>query len=828
MSERIFIVSLMRTSGDTGVQAHVNSFYNFLVAHGVPVERVTPYDRGMWIWYPLYALRYVIQLCHRPTSVRWYRYVRLLALMFRLRKLLGSQTPAVLYAQCPVSADACLRARRAASHRVTMVAHFNISQADEWVGQGYLQSGDRAWRTIRNQEIAVLPKLDAIVFVSAFMRDLVLQRIPAIDKARCRVIPNFVRAPQSPSTQPYRAEGKITLVSVGTLEPRKNQGYLLDIMAIARREIPGLTLTLIGDGPDRQLLEQRAHALELDTCVNFMGKVSGAADMLPQFDGYIHASQIENLPISIIEAMAAGLPIFACPVGGIPELFTDGQEGHFLPLDNALAAAQILSNALKSKDHFEKLGREAQARFQTDFDQRVVAQDLLDFLLSDASHEPGAACNIQVHTSGFPKGVEQSGPKLFWLLRRTSLLTQTLHSGTSFLLMAGMARLAPSYAFALAAAFFLLVTLISSLNIYVLSAAWLRAEGPEAMRRLEGFTLFLTLTLGLIFALFWVGYRGWAFGPAALQEVLLVGVAAFSYLFFFARRRQLLLDGQFGVATLADGLRSVLVIVGAVATMWGGWQFDFSQFLWIFVLAHLLGVVPVLTRGSINKAPSSEGLGWWQRLQRSLSPLQAITHADWLSVGSGLANVMFSQSASLLAPMLIDPAQYATLRAYELFLFPVFFMAQVLDPIYMREFRLQTGDAQNPTLPQRLGRPALLIFTPLTLICLGVWLSPWLATLFQTLIAVEYRSAFWLLGLVLALSGLISFNAPVRWYLTVAGEGKPLLFGTGVGIVLSLMTLLVLTHWQPLAWTVLAAKMMYEVSLALAGAVGVVRLKRAR
>jgi len=388
MSKRIFIVSLMRTSGVTGVQTHVNSFHSFLMGRGVSVERVTPYDKGMWIWYPLYALRYVIQWCHRPTSVLWYRYVRLLALKFRLRKLLFDRASAVLYAQCPVSADACLRARHVQSQRVVMVAHFNVSQADEWVDQGYLQPDDPAWRAIRAQEAAVLPKLDAIVFVSAFMRDLVLQRIPSINTVRSQVIPNFVQMPQSPCIPPHCAEGKFALVSIGTLKPRKNQRYLLDIVAIARHEIPGLTLTLIGDGSDRQILEQQVQKLGLKSCVNFRGMVMGAADLLPQFDAFIHVAKMESFGIVIIEAMAAGLPVFACPVGGIPEVFTDGQEGYFLPLDNAQAAAQILSNALLSENHFKMLGQAAQARFKANFDQAIVAQNLLDFLLLDAIHEP--------------------------------------------------------------------------------------------------------------------------------------------------------------------------------------------------------------------------------------------------------------------------------------------------------------------------------------------------------------------------------------------------------------------------------------------------------
>ena len=385
MSNRIFIVSLMRARGDTGLQAHVNSFFSYLDENEVPVQLVTPYDRGMWIWYPLFAFRYVIEWFSRPTSVLWYRYIRFYALKFRLKKLLRDKISTVLYAQCPVSAESCLRARPVQSQRVVMVAHFNVSQADEWVGQGYLQVEDSVWRAIRALEATVLPNLDGIVFVSTFTRDLILQRIPSVNKIRNKVIPNFVREPKSSCTRPNRDDAEFALLSIGTLEPRKNQQYLLEIVAMTRVEIPSLKLTIIGDGPDRQMLEQQVLNLGLEGCVNFRGKVVGAADLLPQFDAFIHVAKMESFGIVIIEAMAAGLPVFACPVGGVPEVFTNGLEGYFLPLDNAQEAAKILSKALKSNDHVAKLGKAARARFQATFDQLIVGKNLLDFLLLDDS-----------------------------------------------------------------------------------------------------------------------------------------------------------------------------------------------------------------------------------------------------------------------------------------------------------------------------------------------------------------------------------------------------------------------------------------------------------
>jgi O-antigen/teichoic acid export membrane protein len=415
------------------------------------------------------------------------------------------------------------------------------------------------------------------------------------------------------------------------------------------------------------------------------------------------------------------------------------------------------------------------------------------------------------------------------LLYETPLPTQVLHSGTSFLLMAGMARLAPPEAFGLAAAFFLLVTLSSSLSIYVLSAAWLRLVGDDAKRRLEGFTLSLTASMGLVFAPLWLAYRGWAFGVPEWREVGLAAIASFAYQYFFARRRQLLLDGYYQTALAADGLRSLSVMTGAAVMIWRGGQLDFSDYLVVFACAHLLGVLPVLSVREGRVASTRVPPPLADQLRRTLSPLRTITRGDWLTVGSGLANLLFSQAATLLAPILIGSTQYAVLRAYELFLFPVFFVVQVLDPLYMRKFREELTDTRHKPEPlQQLAAPALLIFAPLTLIALGAWLSPWVTRLVQALIAPEYRDPFWMLALVVMLSALISLNSPARWYLTVLGRGESLLMGTAVGVVLSLLVLVGLSQWQAMAWTVLVAKMVYELCLVIAGYAGLAGYGRRR
>ena len=373
----ILVASLLREEGETGVQTHFCAFARFLASEGRAVEIVTPYGPDAWFFYPLYALRFPLQRLNASLGVWWYRATRRLALGWRLWWRLRRGQPATVYAQCPVSAAAGLAVRAHPGQAVALVVHFNVSQADEFVGQGLLREGDWVWRGIRRLEAEVLPRLDGIVFVSRFMRQQLLARIPQIAGVPHDEIPNFVAAgarqatPQGPRRR---------LIAIGTLEPRKNQRHLLRAFAAASALLPGLELTLAGDGPDRPALQALAADLGVAKQTHFLGHVSGAARLLPDHDACIHTARLENLPIALIEAMSCGLPVLACPVGGIPELFNDGVEGRYLPLDDAEAAGSIIAETLGDAATANHMAAAAAARFASSFELASVARRLMGFL----------------------------------------------------------------------------------------------------------------------------------------------------------------------------------------------------------------------------------------------------------------------------------------------------------------------------------------------------------------------------------------------------------------------------------------------------------------
>ena len=104
-------------------------------------------------------------------------------------------------------------------------------------------------------------------------------------------------------------------------------------------------------------------------------------DFLPGYRAYVHASYSESLPLAIIEAMAAGLPIVAGNIGGISELCDDGVEARFWSLDDPAQAAATLIDLLDCEPARLTAASAASERFRRDFDADVIAPRLRSFLL---------------------------------------------------------------------------------------------------------------------------------------------------------------------------------------------------------------------------------------------------------------------------------------------------------------------------------------------------------------------------------------------------------------------------------------------------------------
>ncbi len=375
-TDEIVVATLLRPEGETGVQTHMQALVTHLQGQGRHATIVSPFSARSPLVRPLFAVRFPLRRVSRSLSVRWYRHWHAHYLRQALRRHL--RTPAsgrVVYAQCPVSAGVALDVR--GTEPVVMVAHFNISQADEWADRGEITRDGRYFDAIRDLEARVLPRLDGVVYVSAWARDQLQERVPALREVASTTVPNFIDLPEADDDRPVPSRD---LISVGTLEPRKNQGYLLDVLAAAERRGHCFSLSLVGDGASRAEWERRARALGLSERVAFLGFHADPRSLLVDHRLYAHAALMENLPLAVIEAMAAGVPVVAGAVGGIPSMITEGVEGDFWPLDDPDAAAGILIDLLADPTRLHGMGEAARRRVESEYAAEVVVPRLEAFL----------------------------------------------------------------------------------------------------------------------------------------------------------------------------------------------------------------------------------------------------------------------------------------------------------------------------------------------------------------------------------------------------------------------------------------------------------------
>jgi glycosyltransferase involved in cell wall biosynthesis len=378
----VVLATLMRRVGASGVQTHTRSAEHYLQARAIPVTFVNSFSSRSLLLRPVYAARYAIEPVNGEAGVWWYRHWH----EYYLRKALAHHLRTdvrdrVIYAQCPVSAAAALRTRT--TEPVAMVAHFNISQADEWShDKGLIRDGGAMYRTIRRLEDEVLPRLDGIVYVSKFMKEVLERRLPALADVPSRVIPNFVATPPLVRQRPTR-----DIITVGALEVRKNHAYLLDIIAAAAGAGHRYSATIVGEGPDRAQLERRAEDLDVASQVQFVGHHPNPRALMACHRVYCHTSRMESFGIALIEAMSAQLPVLAAPVGGVPEIVRPDVDGMLWELGDAPAAASQLIEMLETPGMAEAMGRAARERVEMEYSDSVIGVQLEHFLLT-ASQRP--------------------------------------------------------------------------------------------------------------------------------------------------------------------------------------------------------------------------------------------------------------------------------------------------------------------------------------------------------------------------------------------------------------------------------------------------------
>ncbi len=200
-----------------------------------------------------------------------------------------------------------------------------------------------------------------VTAVSAAVGDTVVEL--GVPRERVTVIENGVDAARFDGIVGDRAaltaNGGPVIGSVGCLAARKDYGTLLSALAELKRRGRDFNAALVGDGPDRAMLEARTQELALGSHVRFLGERPDVEQLLKAMDVFVLSSREEGIPNALLEAMAAGRPSVVTDVGGNKEVLTDGDTGWLVPSQSPLALADALDAALTQPEEARRRGDRA-------------------------------------------------------------------------------------------------------------------------------------------------------------------------------------------------------------------------------------------------------------------------------------------------------------------------------------------------------------------------------------------------------------------------------------------------------------------------------------
>ncbi len=224
--------------------------------------------------------------------------------------------------------------------------------------------------------------VQAVIAISEGVRAMLVAS--GVEPARIHLVPSgveverFAAAPGSRAAARARygmENGRWLAVVVGALEERKGHAVLLD--AVASYRDPRLRVLCAGDGSLRAPLIARAASLGLGEVVRFLGPLADVAPMLAAADALVMPSHHEGLGVAALEAMAAGLPVVASRVGGLPDAVVHEETGLLVPPGDAPALAAAIARLAADPILARRLGDAGRARVAARFGMAAMAEGTL-------------------------------------------------------------------------------------------------------------------------------------------------------------------------------------------------------------------------------------------------------------------------------------------------------------------------------------------------------------------------------------------------------------------------------------------------------------------
>jgi len=285
--------------------------------------------------------------------------------VLRVAELIRDERPHVLHTH---TAKAGAIARAAALLAVGARPPVVLHTFHGHVLKGYFDAGRTAF--FRQVERTLARASDVLVAVSPEVRDeLVELGVAPLEKfVVIRLgIPLEERLGDPTADSDYRRlygipKDAFVVGWVGRMTGIKDTGAVVDIVRAVRERGVNAVLCMVGDGPDREGLEQLAHKLGIARYCYFVGYQSDVAGYYRLFDAFLLPSVNEGTPVSAIESLASGTPVVANRVGGVPDVVRDGVDGFLVEPGDVDAAAARLAKLAADPALRSRLGESGRAR----------------------------------------------------------------------------------------------------------------------------------------------------------------------------------------------------------------------------------------------------------------------------------------------------------------------------------------------------------------------------------------------------------------------------------------------------------------------------------
>ncbi|MGF9979020.1 glycosyltransferase family 4 protein [Viridibacillus arvi] len=340
------IITKLDTTG--GAQTHVIALTKQLALDGHVITILT--SKGALIYQPLNEKNIrIIQLQHLKWAINFVADIRA---FFEIRSILRRINPDVV----------ALHSSKAGA--VGRLAAFSLKLPTVFTAHGWaFTEGVKPIKRWIYQQIerAFARKTSKIITVSNYDYLLAIEK-KVVKKEKMTTIHNGI---QSYSNKPSFSQNKIPkIVMVARFEQPKRQDLLIEVLSLMKEQ--EWQLVFIGDG--REMEAAKALSLQHDIArrVTFLGSRDDIKTQLQKADLFVLLSNFEGLPISILEAMRAQLPVIASNVGGVPELIIDSKTGYIVDHDIQVIKERLIQ-LLENRDLRLQLGHAGFRYFEDRF-----------------------------------------------------------------------------------------------------------------------------------------------------------------------------------------------------------------------------------------------------------------------------------------------------------------------------------------------------------------------------------------------------------------------------------------------------------------------------